>query len=415
MRFFQVLFLGLLGMLANMNDLVFAQSNNPDYAARRAQLVRDILIPGGVKDQRVLDVIGSTPRHEFVEQSLRDRAYFDVALPIGEKQTISSPYIVAVMTEALETEPTDKVLEIGTGSGYQAAVLSPLVSEVYTIEIVERLGQNAAKLLQRLGYKNVFAKVGDGYLGWPDKAPFDKIIVTCSPEKVPQPLQDQLKEGGLMIIPVGERYQQILYLMRKRDGKLEQEALRPTLFVPMTGTAEDNREVKADPKNPKLLNGDFELPMPENGHVPNWYYQFGLKMIDDPEGPVGKQVVEFSNDSPHHPSLLLQGLPLDGRYVRRIRLSSWVATKNTKPTSDPDEQPSVIIQFFDSNRKRVAYYQLGPFFGNRPWKQIQKEWDVPLTSREAIVTIGLFGATGTAKFDGVNLEVLRTADADQPK
>jgi protein-L-isoaspartate(D-aspartate) O-methyltransferase len=290
-----------------------------------------------------------------------------------------------------------------------------LVKEVYTIEIVEKLGQNAAKVHQRLGYKNIFGKVGDGYLGWPDKAPFDKIIVTCSPEKVPQPLQDQLREGGLMIIPVGERYQQMLYLMRKRDGKLEQEALRPTLFVPMTGTAEDSREAKPDPKNPKLLNGDFELPLPDNGHVPNWYYQFGLQLIDDPEGPDGKQVVEFSNDKVHQPGLLLQGVPLDGRYVRRIRLSSWVSTKNAKPTGDPDETPTVVIQFFDSNRKRVAFYNLGAFFGTRPWKLVQKEWDVPATSREAIITIGLFGATGVAKFDGVKLEVIRSAEPTTPK
>ncbi|MFO0925247.1 MAG: protein-L-isoaspartate(D-aspartate) O-methyltransferase, partial [Pirellulales bacterium] len=184
------------------------------YQAAREKLVREVLIPGGVRDERVLNSIRSTPRHEFVPASQQDRAYFDLALPIGDKQTISSPYIVSVMTEALEPKPTDKVLEIGTGSGFQAAVLSPLVKDVYTIEIVKPLGERATKVLERLGYKNVHTRIGDGFLGWPEAAPFDKIIVTCSPEKVPQPLVDQLAEGGLMIVPVGERYQQTLYSMR---------------------------------------------------------------------------------------------------------------------------------------------------------------------------------------------------------
>ncbi|MFN7628600.1 MAG: protein-L-isoaspartate O-methyltransferase, partial [Pirellula sp.] len=152
----------------------------------------------------------------------------DIAIAIGESQTISSPYIVALMTEALQPKPTDKVLEIGTGSGYQAAVLSPLVKDVYTIEIVEDLGERTTALLDELGYSNVHCLIGDGFKGWKEHAPFDKIIVTCSPANVPEPLREQLKEGGLMVIPVGERYQQMLYLMRKKDGKLEKEALTPT-------------------------------------------------------------------------------------------------------------------------------------------------------------------------------------------
>ncbi|MCE9528994.1 MAG: protein-L-isoaspartate(D-aspartate) O-methyltransferase, partial [Planctomycetales bacterium] len=176
-------------------------------------------------------------------------------MPIGDKQTISSPFIVSYMTQSLDPKPTDKVLEIGTGSGYQAAVLSHLVKEVYSIEIVEALGRKAAVVLKKLRYDNVHTKVGDGFLGWKEHAPFDKIIVTCSPEKVPDPLVEQLKEGGLMVVPVGKRYEQTLYLFRKKDGKLESEALLPTLFVPMTGKAEENRKEKPDPLNPSLANG----------------------------------------------------------------------------------------------------------------------------------------------------------------
>ncbi len=155
-----------------------------------------------------------------------------MALPIGDSQTISSPFIVALMTAALDPQPTDKVLEIGTGSGYQAAVLSPLVEHVYSIEIVEELGQTAKRTLSRLDYKNVSTRIGDGFLGWPNAAPFDKIIVTCSPESVPRPLIEQLREGGQMIIPVGERYQQTLYRMTKKDGELGPRAPATHLVRP---------------------------------------------------------------------------------------------------------------------------------------------------------------------------------------
>ncbi len=222
-------------------------------------MVEKEIAGAGVKNPRVLDAMRTTPRHEFMPLAERGNAYLDMALPIGEGQTISPPFIVAYMTEQLNPQPGDKVLEIGTGSGYQAAILSPLVKDVYTIEIVKRLGDQAARTLKRLGYKNIHTRVGDGFQGWPDAAPFDKIIVTCSPEEVPQPLVDQLREGGRMIIPKGERYQQTLYLFEKKNGELKSVALLPTLFVPMTGKAEDNRVVKPDPANPELYNGSFEI------------------------------------------------------------------------------------------------------------------------------------------------------------
>ena len=247
------------------------------FQAARDRLVDKRIATAGVMNSKVLDSIRSTPRHEFVPKSQWPRAYFDMALPIGNSQTISSPFIVALMTEAIEPQSTDKVLEIGTGSGYQAAVLSPLVEHVYTIEIVRELGERAGETLARLDYGNVSTRVGDGFLGWPDQAPFDKIIVTCSPESVPKPLVEQLKEGGVMVIPVGQRYQQTLFRMIKRDGKLVREALRPTLFVPMTGTAEEGRKVLPDPANPIAVNGSFETPPSKDeasllDFVPGWYY-----------------------------------------------------------------------------------------------------------------------------------------------
>ena len=240
-----------------------------------------------------------------------------MALPIGEGQTISPPFIVAFMTEAIDPQPGDKVLEIGTGSGYQAAVLSPLVREVYTIEIVAPLGHKAEKLLQRLHYDNVHVKVGDGYRGWAEHAPFDKIIVTCSPEQAPPELVAELKEGGRMVIPVGQRYQQTLYLLKKVAGKMVSEALLPTLFVPMTGAAEQRRQVKPDPLHPTLENGDFEQVEGDPPRPVGWHYQRQLKVISDGDAPSGKNYVLFSNDQPGRPSQALQGFAVDGRKVAR--------------------------------------------------------------------------------------------------
>ncbi|MCW1926568.1 protein-L-isoaspartate(D-aspartate) O-methyltransferase [Luteolibacter arcticus] len=194
----------------------------------------------GVKDPRVLEAMRKVPRHEFVPEDQRHEAYDDRPLPIGHGQTISQPYIVAFMTEALGLKGTEKVLEVGTGSGYQAAVLSGLAKEVFTIEIVEPLGKQAAEVLKKLGYKNVSVRTGDGYRGWREEAPFDAIIVTCAPDAVPEPLVHQLAEGGRMIIPVGpEGKTQQLVLLKKRHGKLHQQEILPVRFVPMTGEARD--------------------------------------------------------------------------------------------------------------------------------------------------------------------------------
>jgi protein-L-isoaspartate(D-aspartate) O-methyltransferase len=378
-----------------------AQPLRVQYENARKEMVDKVIIGGGIRDERVIEAMLATPRHEFVAAEHRKNAYQDMSLPIGDRQTISSPFIVAYMTQSLDPKPTDKVLEIGTGSGFQAAVLSPLVKEVYSIEIVEPLGKAAERVLKRLGYKNVTTKVGDGYLGWEEHAPFDKIIVTCSPEEVPKPLVDQLKEGGLIVVPVGERFRQTLYLMRKKDGKLEKEALLPTLFVPMTGKAEDNRKIKPDPANPQVDNGSFEEKAFESGAQPGWYYEKQVAWDSPPDAPDGKHVIKFTNSQPGLSAHLLQGFGIDGRQVKQLEVSGWVTTKDLVVDVKREECPFIAVTFYDGNRKEMGHQFLGPFTTDQPWHEVKKTFTVPPNAREAILRIGLFGATGTASFDKI--------------
>jgi protein-L-isoaspartate(D-aspartate) O-methyltransferase len=214
------------------------------FDTMRERMVRDQLARKGrdIKNERVLKVMGEVPRHEFVPELLRSRAYEDNPLPIGHDQTISQPYIVAFMTAALDPKAGERVLEVGTGSGYQAAVLAALGTEVYSIEIVKPLGEQAQTVLRKLGYdKHVKVRIGDGYAGWPEAAPFDAIIVTCAPGKIPQPLVDQLKTGGRMIIPVGDQVVQELYLLKKEATGMSKTAVLPVRFVPMTGEAQKRK------------------------------------------------------------------------------------------------------------------------------------------------------------------------------
>jgi protein-L-isoaspartate(D-aspartate) O-methyltransferase len=214
-------------------------AEDPLALARQRMVAEQLSGPGrNITNALVLAAMGKVPRHEFVPERVRSQAYQDRALPIGHDQTISQPYVVAFMTEQLEPQPTDRVLEIGTGSGYQAAVLAELVAKVYTVEIIEDLAGRAEVDLKRLGYTNVQVRAGDGYKGWPEAAPFDAIIVTCAPEKAPPPLIEQLKDGGRMIIPVGSSWYQELVLLRKQGGRLERQAVLPVRFVPMTGQSQ---------------------------------------------------------------------------------------------------------------------------------------------------------------------------------
>lgn len=221
----------LLAFLFFLSSTLIPQ--NYYFPEQRLKMVKTQIEARGVTDRKVIAAFQKVERHRFVLPEYSRQAYNDHPLPIEEGQTISQPYIVAFMTEVLQLKPSDKVLEIGTGSGYQAAILAEICDSVFTIEIFEKLGKKAKNIFAELGYSNIQTKIGDGYLGWPEHAPFDAIIVTCSPTHVPQPLKDQLSEGGRMIIPIGKYPVQNLILLEKKKGKIREKEVLPVRFVPM--------------------------------------------------------------------------------------------------------------------------------------------------------------------------------------
>ena len=404
----------LVGMVLATVGVVTADAAE-SFAALRERMVRVSIEAEGIRDKRVLRAMRTVPRHEFVSVSMRRYAYQDSALAIGHRQTISPPFIVAYMTETIAPEASDRVLEIGTGSGYQAAVLSELVREVYTIEIVEPLGRLARRRLQKLKYDNVSTRIGDGYKGWAEEAPFDKIIVTCSPEKVPAPLVEQLKEGGRLLIPLGERYQQVFHLFEKKQGRLVQTKLIPALFVPMTGISESRREVKPDPLRPRIINGGFEstekvaasllsdTPIDQPG---GWYYRRQVKIST--RSPVsGQKCLELSNRDPGRLSQVLQGFPIDGRRIGRLEIRLSHRVQESKPGRRPGERPGLTVVFFDVTRRRVGERRVSGWLVSDEWKTVRQAVSVPARAREAIVRIGLGGSVGRVLIDDVSIVPLK--------
>ena len=409
-----LLFYGLLAMSSSgFSQTAVARQPQPStprgsfsadrYTNARERMVREDIAASGVTDTRVLESMRLTPRHEFVAASQRPLAYFDMSLPIGERQTISGPFVVAYMTEQLDPKPTDRVLEIGTDSGYQAAVLSPLVGTVYSIEIHEALGRRARSTLRRLGYTNVVTKIGDGFMGWEEKGPFDKIIVTCSPEEIPLPLIDQLIEDGIMIIPVGERYEQTLVRLQKRAGELERTDLVPSLFVPMTGQAEERRAVLPNGAQPRLANSSFEECLPDSETPTAWYYGRQEVFLENNTSPDGQRHLLLKNSEPGRPAHIFQGFPIDGRSVRELKISYRVRVLELGSGRIPAEKPGVAIRFFDERRTRSTRLVNPLRILNSDWGLVTSSILVPAWSREAILQVGLMGATGQIEFDEIQI------------
>ena len=217
----------------NGKTLLYNQQSQQNWKSKAERMVKEQIENRGISDEKVLEAMRKTPRHRFVPGTYQQHAYSDSPLPIGHDQTISQPYIVALMTELMDLHKSDKVLEIGTGSGYQAAILGRLAGEVYTIEIVEALAKRSKALLREMDFENIHVKHGDGYKGWPEEAPFDKIIVTAAPEEVPEALKEQLKPGGKMVLPVGDQFQLLKVIRKSASGKISEETITGVRFVPM--------------------------------------------------------------------------------------------------------------------------------------------------------------------------------------
>jgi protein-L-isoaspartate(D-aspartate) O-methyltransferase len=366
-------------------------------------MVEEEVVAAGITNERVWAAMRDVPRHLFVPAPERHLAYYDLALPIGEGQTISPPFVVAGMTQALRPRAADKVLEIGTGSGYQAAVLSLLVAEVYSIEIVPPLGQAAERTLRRLGYENVHTKIGDGFQGWREHAPFDKIIVTCSPESIPSPLVEQLREGGTIVIPLGERYQQTLYRFTKIDGDLKAESLAPTFFVAMTGAAESLRRFRDDSGVPRLVNGGFETA-DDRGRPDGWYYVRQAEVVTDAEAPEGERFLRFRNETPGRGAQSLQALGIDGGKVQALEVAVSVACREVRGGRSAQELPCVTLVFFDDERAPLGSQVLGPWSGTFRWTSRRARLQVPAAARLAVLSAGMNGAVGELSLDRLSIE-----------
>ncbi len=392
-----------LSVVVVTNGLSSARAQTPrELAAARSWLVESELATSGIKSPAILAAMREVPRHEFVPQDLRPYAYLDTTLPIGHGQTISPPYIVAWMTEQLDPQPGERVLEIGTGSGYQAAVLSRLVKDVYTIEIQPELAKTAAAAIKRAKYKNIHTRHGDGFQGWPEAAPFDKIMVTCSPENVPAPLAEQLREGGRMLIPIGESFQQHLCVLVKEGGKLRVAIRTPTYFVPMTGVADSLRSQPAEEALTPLNNGGFEELL-SPGVPAGWYYLRQAELVDGASANRRGHYLRLSNSVPGRRSQAIQSIGISGRQVRQIEVEAWVAGRDLRPSQpvDPQDGAKLYVSFFDADRATVGEQVVGQWRESFDWRRHAGVVDVPPTAIGMTVAVGLFGATGQLSCDDV--------------
>lgn len=377
------------------------------FEAQRHRMVDELVTDEGLTNARVIEVLRRVPRHAFVSGRSRALAYFDMALPIGQGQTISPPSLVAYMTEQLDPQPADRVLEVGTGSGYQAAVLSLLVRDVFTIEIVPAIARRARSALARLGFANVHARVGDGYQGWAEHAPFDKIIVSCSPSEVPPPLIEQLRDGGRLIVPLGETYQQTLWVFAKKDGQLVREAKVPTVFVPMTGMAQAARAAAANPFEPRLVNASFEAVDPETGRASGWYHQRQMAVETATDAPDGTRYATFRNTTAGRRAQAAQAFPVDGRHTRALLVSGMVRGARIEPGPGKYAVASLVVAFYSAERETLGQVAVGGWRGDLGWTPVRSRIEVPATAREAILGLGLYGATGTLSFDRLAVEPAR--------
>jgi protein-L-isoaspartate(D-aspartate) O-methyltransferase len=369
---------------------------------RRAMVERDV-VAVGVKNRAVLAALRATPREEFLAPEYRSLAYEDLALPIGHGQTTPAPGVVAALVERLDVRPGEKVLEIGAGCGYQTALLSRLASKVYAIEIVPELGKSAAERLDRLGYHNAKIQIGDGYQGWAEHAPFDKIVVACSPESVPPPLVEQLREGGRMLVALGDRHQQTLYSLKKVHGQLTATTLEETFTSAMSGVASAVRSPEDDAPLTPLANVGFELETLRAGKPDGWHSLRQARLDSTVLAGHGYRCLTFANRQPGRSAGAMQGMAVDGRRIQSLDVSAWIRCQQAQSGKTPTQLPRISLTFLDDNQQPITEEALGPWDGTFAWRQVRSEVLVPPQTRMALIAIGLFGAVGEASFDDIEL------------
>lgn len=390
------------------NPKVRKNEARPLIPEARKMVEREILPQHEWEDPIVLSAIMRTARDRFVPASYKKTAFRDLAVPLGRSRYQQAPSLLAYMTEELDVRPDEKVLHIGTGSGYYTAVLSLLAKEVYTVELDETLGNRASQTFEKLAYTNIYTKIADGYDGWEEHAPFDRIVFTCSPETVPEPLVKQLREGGVMIVPLGEPFRQVLYRCKKKGEELQKEFLLPYPFELMEGEAQSRRQTKPDPERPELSNGHFER-FHENGEPYGWFSMTNAIVREVPDAPEGRhflklEVNSFSSDEARF-ARAEQSFALEGKNVSRLHLEAFLRGDRLETLSARNVRASasMILLCYDESDRLLQRYDLAPVSGSFDWKAFQCEISVPKKTKKATLILTLSDRTGTLEFDALSV------------
>ena len=382
-----------------------AQSGMRELLEARRLMVQEEIAAQGIENERLLEAMREVPREQFIPLYKRNLAYLNLAVTYGDGQVILPPLVTAHLIEQLDPQKNDKVLVIGAGSGYSSALLSRMCREVYAVEIDRNVAATAEETLNRLKYTNVKLRVGDGFEGWQEHAPYQRIIVECSPDSVPKPLVEQLAEGGVLLVPVGTEFDQTMHLCKKVNGELTTVSLWPTLLLPMKGKAEEFRSQSEKLRTPSILNGGFEEIVPKTTDVPaSWAYVRQGRVITDSTCPEGKYSLSFINVTPVVAATALQAFPVDGKSISELTLACKIWGKEIRPGQNRQELPRVEVRFFDEKRRFVGGEWMGGWNMTFNWLPKEHVFSVPRTAKFALLRIGLGGATGEIRFDDFRLE-----------
>lgn len=384
---------------------VAAQSGLRELLEARRRMVSEEIEAQGIENERLLEAMREVPREQFLPLPKRKLAYLNVVVTFGDGQVILPPLVTAHLIEQLNPQKNDKVLVIGAGSGYSTALLSRMCREVDAVEIDPAIAKTAEEVFARLKFTNIKMRVGDGFEGWKEHAPYQRIIVECSPENVPQPLVDQLAEGGVLLVPVGDEFDQTMHLCQKENGKLTTLSLWPTLLLPMKGKAEELRSQSATPRDPALLNGGFEELVPSTKDVPaSWAYVRQGRAIADSSCPEGSNSLSFINVTPGVAATALQAFPVDGKKISELAIACKIWGKEVRPGQNRQQLPRVEVRFFDEKRRLVGGDWMGGWNMTFDWVKKDHVFAVPRQAKFAVIRIGLGGAVGEIRFDDFKLE-----------